>query len=94
MPPLSPTIPKFCYFLQKVRRTWVAARDDDERKRLLKEEEGLAVRQLPKAAPELMRRCGTTKHEPTRSQKSTFEENRAHLEVDMYAHFTPSVCDE
>ncbi|CAM9591141.1 unnamed protein product, partial [Pylaiella littoralis] len=41
---------------EKARRTWVAARDDDERKRLLKEEEGLVVRQLPKAAPELMRR--------------------------------------
>lgn len=34
----------------------MAARDDDERKRLLKEEEGLAIRHLPKAAPELMRR--------------------------------------
>lgn len=47
------------YFLQRVRRVWVAARDGDERRRLLKEEEGLAVGQLPKSAPGLMRRCGS-----------------------------------
>eukprot|EP00903_Cladosiphon_okamuranus_P014903 g13800.t1 len=41
---------------RRIRRTWVAARDDDERKRLLKEDEGLAIRHLPKAAPQLMRR--------------------------------------
>ncbi|CAM9133752.1 unnamed protein product [Ectocarpus sp. 12 AP-2014] len=41
---------------ERVRRVWVAARDGDERRRLLKEEEGLAVGQLPKSAPGLMRR--------------------------------------
>lgn len=34
----------------------MAARDDDERKRLLREEEGLAVKKLPKSASRLMRR--------------------------------------
>lgn len=34
----------------------MAARDDDERKRLLKEEEGLAVKKLPISASRLMRR--------------------------------------
>ncbi|CAM9501087.1 unnamed protein product [Ectocarpus fasciculatus] len=41
---------------ERVRRVWVAARDGDERRRLLKEEEGLAVGKLPKSAPGLMRR--------------------------------------
>lgn len=65
---LSPLLVVFAYFVfvaipaptrgetQRVRRTWVAERDEDERTRLLKEEEGLAIRHLPKAAPELMRR--------------------------------------
>lgn len=39
-----------------VRKGWVAARDDDERKRLRKGEEGLAVKRLPKAAPQLLKR--------------------------------------
>ena len=41
----------------------MAARDDDERKRRLKEEEGLAVKRLPKSASRLMRRSGLTEHE-------------------------------
>lgn len=46
----------FFSLLKTVCNTWIAARDDDERKRLLKEEEGLAVKRLPRAAPELLRR--------------------------------------
>lgn len=45
--------------LKLVRRLWVAARRDDEQERLVKEDEGLAVKKLPKAAPELMRRSAS-----------------------------------
>lgn len=92
MSPRSPAIPTFCCYLQKVRRTWIAARDDDERKRLLKEDEGLAVKQLPKAAPELMRRYGFFKTTPTRSiSELNVEGNKANFEVGTYALLAPSV---
>lgn len=45
-----------CPLAKMVRKSWVAARDDDERKRLRKGEEGLAVKRLPKAAPQLLKR--------------------------------------
>lgn len=91
MSPGFPAIPNFCYFLQKVRRTWVAARDDDERNRLLKEDEGLAVRQLPKAAPELMRRYGFTEQHQLARPQNFFFGDRARFEVEMYELLAPAV---